>query len=144
MNAMLDRIPFIVVKEYWFKNTASMMLDFIQKIMGMAFEAWDKPKDSNEPVSTENAKESSGSQDAKSTGNKIIDAIKEKFQTATLKDAAITLPYALYFCLRKKVFGNTYVFPYIVGSSTLINSASNESEWNEKGTGLMEGLKQLV
>ena len=41
MDKMLDNIPFVVVKEYFFKNTASTMIDFIKKIMGMAKEAYE-------------------------------------------------------------------------------------------------------
>lgn len=49
----------------------------------------------------------------------------------------------LYVGLRRKVYGNTYIFPYIVKSSTCINEASNNSEWNEKG-GFVQGLKDLL
>lgn len=56
-------------------------------------------------------------------GESLISKIMEKFETGlTLEKAAIDIPYILYYCLRKKVFGNTYIFPYIVKSdSTVIN-----------------------
>lgn len=57
-------------------------------------------------------------------GESLISKIMEKFETGlTLEKAAIDIPYILYYCLRKKVFGNTYIFPYIVqsGGSTVIN-----------------------
>ena len=39
MDKMLDSVPFVVVKEYFFKNTASTMINFIKKIVGMVNEA---------------------------------------------------------------------------------------------------------
>ena len=33
MDTMLNNIPFVVVKEYFFKNVASTMTDFVKKIM---------------------------------------------------------------------------------------------------------------
>ena len=33
LDTMLDNIPWVVVKEYFFKNTASTMIDFVKKIM---------------------------------------------------------------------------------------------------------------
>ena len=56
-------------------------------------------------------------------GESLISKTMEKFETGlTLEKAAIDIPYILYYCLRKKVFGNTYIFPYIVKSdSTVIN-----------------------
>lgn len=44
MDKMLDNIPFIVVKEYFFKNVASTMIDFIAKISGAVKEAFTSPK----------------------------------------------------------------------------------------------------
>ena len=63
-----------------------------------------------------------------------------------MKTAVIDIPYLLYAGLRKKVYGNTYIFPYIVSDSTVINEASNDSEWGngEGGGGLMEGLKNAI
>jgi hypothetical protein len=34
MDDMLNSIPYVVVKEYFFKNTASMMTSILKKIMG--------------------------------------------------------------------------------------------------------------
>ena len=39
MDDMLNNVPYVVVKEYFFKNTASMMIDFVKKIAGMVKEA---------------------------------------------------------------------------------------------------------
>ena len=46
MDAMLDNIPYIVVKEYFFKNTASTMIDFVKKIITFATETAESAKDS--------------------------------------------------------------------------------------------------
>lgn len=37
---MLDSIPYVVVKEYFFKNTADTMINFVKKIAGLAKEAF--------------------------------------------------------------------------------------------------------
>ncbi len=72
--------------------------------------------------------------------------MKEKFGEITLKQAAINIPYILYAGLRTKLYGNTYIFPYIVSSGTVINQASNASEWGngEGGGGLMDMLKGAI
>ena len=44
MDTMLNNVPFVVVKEYFFKNTASTMIDFVKKIAGMVEEAQENPK----------------------------------------------------------------------------------------------------
>ena len=43
-----------------------------------------------------------------------MDKVKEIFNDIPLKPMVIDIPYILYFCLRQKVYGNTYIFPYIV------------------------------
>lgn len=75
-----------------------------------------------------------------------MDKVKEIFNDIPLKPMVIDIPYILYFCLRQKVYGNTYIFPYIVQSgSTEINGASNESEWDPKSAGgLFGGLKNMI
>jgi hypothetical protein len=45
---MLDNIPYVVVKEYFFKNEASNMINFVKKIAGAAKEAVTKPQPANE------------------------------------------------------------------------------------------------
>ena len=45
MDTMLNNIPFVVVKEYFFKNTASMMIDFVKKIAGTVKGAKEPVKD---------------------------------------------------------------------------------------------------
>lgn len=66
----------------------------------------------------------------------------------SFQKAAIEIPYILYCGLRNKVFGNTYIFPYIVQSgSTVINQASNASEWGNGdggGNGLIATLKGIM
>lgn len=42
LDTMLDNVPWIVVKEYFFKNSASTMIDVIAKIMGTAQDAFKK------------------------------------------------------------------------------------------------------
>ena len=143
MKTMLNNIPYVVVKEYFFKNTASTMMNFVQKIMGMAKEAFQKPNPGDNPQSTDNQKSAQGSEGTKSTGNGIIDKVKEKFQEVTLEQATIDIPYILYCGLRQKLYGNTYVFPYIVESSTQINNSSNDAEWGDKG-GMMQFVKDMI
>ena len=55
----------------------------------------------------------------------------------------ITIPYTLYFQLRQRLYGNTYIFPYIVTSSTAINQASNASEWGngDGGGNIIQNIK---
>ncbi len=60
-----------------------------------------------------------------------MDKVKDIFTNIPLKPMVIDIPYILYFCLRQKVYGNTYIFPYIAPTGTVINEASNESEWGE-------------
>ena len=64
MDTMLNEIPYIVVKEYFFKNTASTMIDFVKRIMGVANEAYTKVKEDS-PVDNANEKSSSGSSSVK-------------------------------------------------------------------------------
>ena len=42
------------------------------------------------------------------------------------------------------MYGNTYIFPYIVNNSTLINGASNESEWDSKNASFSDSLKNAI
>jgi hypothetical protein len=137
---MLDMVPYVVVKEYFFKNTASTMINFVKKIFKLV-------KDSSQPANDENGGESSGSPDAKKSGDSWLDKIMEKFRNVGVKDLVIDIPYALYCGLRSKVYGNTYIFPYIVQSgSTVINQASNASEWGngEAGEGALGALKNMA
>ena len=49
------------------------------------------------------------------TKKRTLKAIHEwKFEKVELKTAAIDIPYILYIGLRRKQYGNTYIFPYIV------------------------------
>ena len=56
----------------------------------------------------------------------------------------IDLPYILYFCLRQKQYGNTYIFPYIAPTGTIINQANNGPEWDEAAGGLFSTLKSAI
>lgn len=114
MDDMLNNIPYIVVKEYFFKNTASTMIDFVKKIMGTVQQVRESLKNDDSPPSNEDDKSSQGSADAKGTGNRFLDAVMKKFEKVELKTAAIDIPYILYIGLRRKQYGNTYIFPYIV------------------------------
>lgn len=144
MDTMLNNVPFVVVKEYFFKNTASTMIDFVKKIAGMVQGAKDSPKDDTQADTTVTEKSSQGAGDAKSTGNSFMDKVKDIFTNIPLKPMVIDIPYILYFCLRQKVYGNTYIFPYIVQSgSTVINEASNESEWGERDS-LVGKIKDMI
>ena len=147
MRTMLNNVPYVVVKEYFFKNTASMMIDFVKKIAGMVQDAKEPAKEDSSQDSSVTEKSSQGASDAKSTGNSFMDKVKEIFKDIPIKPMVIDLPYILYFCLRQKVYGNTYIFPYIVQSgSTVINEASNASEWPAAGKGdsIMSKLKGMV
>ena len=46
--------------------------------------------------------------------------------------------------MRQRQYGNTYIFPYIATSSTIINEASNTAEWDKGQGGLIEGLKTVL
>ena len=145
MDTMLNNVPFVVVKEYFFKNTASTMIDFVKKIAGMVEEAKENPKDDAKADSSAGDDSSKGTSEAKSTGNSFMDKVKEIFHDIPLKTMVIDIPYILYFCLRQKVYGNTYLFPYITTTGTIINEASNDSEWNEtSASGLFGGLKNMI
>ena len=43
MDTMLNNVPFVVVKEYFFRNNASTMIDFVKKIAGSVNEASTPP-----------------------------------------------------------------------------------------------------
>ena len=51
MKTMLNNIPYVVVREYFFKNTASTMMNFLRKIMGAIKEAKESPPDPNDTKS---------------------------------------------------------------------------------------------
>lgn len=141
IDTMLDNVPYVVVKEYYFKNQASTMINFVKKIMGMVKQAKDSP------VSNADEKSNGGAGDAKSTGDSLLDTIKEKFEALTIKPAVIDLPYILYCCLRRKLYGNVYVFPYLPQSgSTVINNSSNASEWSpdNKGGTITGWIKNMI
>lgn len=72
-----------------------------------------------------------------------MDKIKEIFNDIPLKPMVIDIPYILYFCLRQKQYGNTYIFPYIAETGTVINEASNESEWG-KDESIFGKIKDMV
>ena len=143
MDDMLNAIPYVVVKEYFFKNTASMMTSFLKKIMGSVQEAQGKVKQQEEQSEKDNGATLA---EVSKVGSGLIAAVKERFSDVLLRTAVIDIPYLLYCGLRMKMYGNTYVFPYIVSNSTIINQASNASEWGngEDGGGLMEALKGAV
>lgn len=45
---MLDKVPYVVVKEYFFKNTASTVINFIKKLMDTAQDILKSPGDGDE------------------------------------------------------------------------------------------------
>lgn len=115
IDNMLDNIPFIVVKEYFFKNTASTMINFIKKIVGTV-------KKAKEAVDNSDDAESSGSGGAKKASETFAGKIAEAFEKVNFRTAVVDIPYILYCGLRAKQYGNTYIFPYIAQSgSTVIN-----------------------
>ena len=139
MDDMLNSIPYVVVKEYFFKNTASMMSSLLKKIMGFVQETSEglKEKDDGGDGSASTIEKIA------STGGQLLDKIKDTFANIQIETSVIDIPYLLYCGLRLKLYGNTYVLPYIVSNSTVINQASNASEWGngDEGGGLMESLK---
>ena len=155
MDTMLNNIPYVVIKEYFFKNTASTMINFVSKILEYAKEAKESPSDESaanakpDPNKIDNSpeKDSKGKEDSNSKGNSLMDKIKNAFAKVPLKMQVVDIPYILYCGLRKKLYGNTYIFPYIAPTGTVINSASNEQEWpapGEGGGGLMDALKGFI
>ena len=137
MDTMLNNIPYVVIKEFFFKNTASTMAGFIKKIAAAAKEAFKKPEtDAN----------SQGVGNLKTVGDKVMDGIKKVFEDIDITKAVIDIPYVLYCGLRQRMYGNTYIFPYLVDSagSTVINSASNQSEWSGESEGLIGALKNMA
>ena len=136
---MLDNIPFIVVKEYFFKNTASTMINFIKKITGSLEKAKEAADNSDDA-------KSSGSAGAKAAANTFAGKVASIFENVDLKTAAIDIPYILYAGLRAKQYGNTYIFPYITQSgSTVINQSSNDAEWgNTEGKGILGTVKDMI
>ena len=143
MNTLLDNIPYIVVKEFFFKNTASTMINFVKKIAGAVQEAKNNPGDSS-TVDNSDDKNSKTSGDLKSKANSFMAKIKEIFYGFDPKMQVIDIPYLLYCGLRKKTYGNTYIFPYIVESGTTINQASNDSEWNGNNGGILGMLQGFL
>ena len=141
---MLDQIPYVVVKEYFFKNTASTMMNLVKKIMDTADELG-KSASNADKVEAGNQ----GSADAKSSGNGFLDKVSKLFEKPDLlKSMVVDIPYILYCGLRKKLYGNTYIFPYIVNNSTIINQASNQSEWGKNDGSIigqiMNGIQNAI
>ena len=140
MKTMLNMVPYIVVKEYFFKNTASTVISFVKKIFQLV-------KDSSKsPTKNDEDQESAGSEGAKSSGSSWLDKVAEKFIDISPEEMIIDIPYALYCGLRTKVYGNTYVFPYLATPSTVINQASNDAEWGngDAGSGPLAALKKMA
>lgn len=144
MDDMLDKVPYIVVKEFFFKNQVDTMVNFVQKIGGLVKEAFTSPEDST----TENTQvdaQSTTSSSLKDKATTLMNKIKSVFQEfPTPQAAVIDLPYILYVGLRKRLYGNTYIFPYIVDEGTVINQSSNEPEWGDENGGFLQGLRKSL
>lgn len=145
MDTMLNNIPYVVIKEYFFKNTAATMINLVQKIMAYSKESGKKP-DANDSVDNSQEKDSKGKTETKSEGNTLMDKVRDAFESVDLKMQVIDIPYILYCGLRKKLYGNTYIFPYLLSEdgSSLINQANNTSEWNGKGSSLVNMIKGAI
>ena len=90
------------------------MIDLVKKITA-SVEAADAALSHNDDKSSQGSS-------AKDVGQEIMKEISKQFVDISFQKAAIEIPYILYCGLRNKVFGNTYIFPYIVQSgSTVIN-----------------------
>ena len=59
MDTMLDNIPFVVVKEYFFKNTAGQMTNFVKKIYDAAVETFEAAGKEDAPENPQAAEDSS-------------------------------------------------------------------------------------
>mgnify|MGYP003291734378 CR=1 FL=1 len=75
-----------------------------------------------------------------------MEKIKGVFQDIEPRLQVIELPYLLYCCLRQKVYGNIYVFPYIVdpGGGTPINQAGNQDEWDKSNNFIQQIISDAV
>lgn len=154
MDTMLNNIPYVVIKEYFFKNTASTMINFVSKILEYAKEAKESPSDESaanakpDPNKIDNSpeKDSKGKEDSNSKGNSLMDKIKNAFAKVPLKMQVVDIPYILYCGLRKKLYGNTYIFPYLVSEdgSSVINQANNTSEWGGEGGSITKMIKGAI
>ena len=149
INKMLNSIPFVVVREYFFKNQASNIIDFVKGVSEGAVNLFKNPKgvsttEVEKSASTEGQANQGTMKQVESAVRGFVDKIKEVFEKVDIKTATIDIPYILYCGLRNKQWGNTYIFPYIVDSSTVINESSNESEWNGEGSGFLEWIKNAT
>lgn len=125
MDDMLNLVPYVVVKEYFFKNTASTMIDFIAKISDAVKSAFEPAKPDAKGDTEVKEQSSQGSADAKSFGQRLMDKIKGIFGEVDARKQVIDIPYILYAGLRQRQYGNTYIFPYLADSGTVINQAGN-------------------
>lgn len=148
INTMLNSIPFVVVREFFFKNQAGQIVNFLKGVAKGAHETYQSAKSGG---SVKGAGAEGGSQNAgtmesiKSSVTGFIEKVKKTFQDVDINTATIDIPYILYCGLREKQWGNTYIFPYIVDSGTVINESSNASEWGgEQGAGWLNWIKGLA
>ena len=71
--------------------------------------------------------------------------IRNFFKSFDKMQLVVDIPFFLYVGLRNRVYGNTYIFPYIVDSGTVINQASNLQEWGAAGSGsIMQMIKEGI
>lgn len=70
---------------------------------------------------------------AKEIGSNLMNKIKDTFENISLGTMAVDIPYILYTGLRKRMYGNTYIFPYIIENGARIQESSNDGEWNPPG-----------
>lgn len=125
ISTILNEVPYIKVMEYFMRNNVSAAINMFQ---GLA-EGADKQdsQEANQPATI------------KDNTKSLIDIIKEKFTDGLdPKNQVIDLPFKLYHKLKAKLYGNTYIFPYIPKENPITQS-SNKSEWNEEG-GILQAL----
>lgn len=66
METMLNNVPYVVVKEYFFKNTASMMANLFHQVIALSHEITQKPGEANANVVDK----------VKEYGNKLLEKAK--------------------------------------------------------------------
>ena len=125
ISTILNEVPYIKVMEYFMRNNVSAAINMFQ---GLA-----------EGADSKDSKEENKPDVIKDDTKSLIDIIKDKFTDGLdPKNQVIDLPFKLYHKLKAKLYGNTYIFPYIPKENPITQS-SNKSEWNEEG-GILQAL----
>ena len=129
ISTVLNEFPYVKVMEYFMRNNVSSAINLFQGL--------------TEGAESEDSKEENQPATIKDNAKSLIDLVKEKFAEIPLPEMqVIHIPFKLYHKLKAKLYGNTYVFPYIPKGNP-ITVSSNDSEWNENG-GLLSGIQNSL